>query len=174
MKNVLRFVSHSYLFWVLFSLLNFSVFWIWLIPFVFPILLYEVLAKFSFLRGPFLLALGTSLLMLLVLAIAACLWVRHAAVPVVLAYLCNASFLFIFLHAAEHDKNAAIAVQLQHAKPECVRIQSLLSSIKNTGKEFQVDEHALYKAGGKTYYWSYSTMRFFEGNDRLDPNFPCR
>ena len=42
------------------------------------------------------------------------------------------------------------------------------------GGDFNFTAHALIKENGKTFYWSFKNMDFFEGHERLDRNFPCR
>jgi hypothetical protein len=94
--------------------------------------------------------------------------------PVLLAWTFSGILLLAFVTRAEHEKNVAISGQLADRHPECVHVNSFLTSIMNTGGDFKFVEHALFKEKGKTFYWSYRTMSFFEGNERLDPNFPCR
>lgn len=88
-------------------------------------------------------------------------------------YLFNLAFFAAFVGASDAYKSYLIDTALEGRAPNCIYISSFMSSLLNAGEDFQFHAHALFVEGGRNYYWSYSEMAFFEGNDRLDRNFPC-
>ena len=172
--RVLTFSFHSYLFWALFSFLNFSYFWFFIVPFSFVFVVPKMLRMFPFLWTPAVLAVICSALSLMAAVIVTQRMISKSIRTVFLAWVFNGTFLLAFVTAAEYKKNVLIEHQLVNSHPECVRMNTFLTSIQNAGEDFQFVEHALFKENGKTFYWSYRKMSFFEGNERLDPNFPCK
>lgn len=167
------FLFHSYLFWVLFSLLNFSYFWFFIVPFSFVFVAPKTLQMFPFLWTPVALGVICSALSLVAVVIVVQRKNSNPIRPIFLAWVFNGTFLLAFVSAAEYKKNVLVERQLANRHPECVHVNTFLTSIQNAGEDFRFVEHALFKENGKTFYWSYRTMSFFEGNERLDPNFPC-
>ncbi|VXC51525.1 hypothetical protein [Massilia sp. 9I] len=172
--KVRTFLFHSYLFWVLFSLLNFSYFWFFILPFWLFFLVPKMLRMFPFFWTPAVLAMICSALSLVAAVIVAQRKNSNPIRPVFLAWAFNGTFLLVFVTAAEYKKNVLIERLLASRHPECVHVNTFLTSILHAGEDFNFVEHALFKENEKTFYWSYRTMSFFEGNERLDPNFPCK
>lgn len=172
--RVFPFLRTTYIFWALFSLYNFSLLIGFVIP---PLLIFGASFYGRFL--PFLLPpLAFSLLV--VGGVIFCTkrafpqfsphWLGKEGMPVVFNFL----LLAIFLLSAEHHKNTLIAEALANHKPDCTQINSFVSSIGHGGQDNQLTEHALFTEGGKTFFWSYSKLDFFEGREELSRNFPCR
>lgn len=171
--RISTFLRHTYVFWAAVSLLNFSVLYFLALPFLLPVAAHRLLGLLPFLAVP--LALGLS-------AAGTCTALAGKAfqrgcggfsVAVLRTYLFNGVFLFVFLLAADLCKDVAIAARLKDRRPECVHVDSFLASLRHAGNDFQFHAHALFRENGRTYYWSYTDMRFFEGNPRLDRNFSC-
>lgn len=169
--RIRAFLLHSYLFWASFSLLNFGYLWFLAVPLLPLIIVPWALRIFPFLWWPTMLAVAASVLVTLAVGIGTRRWKHRLVLSVTLAYLFNSIFLLVLQAAAEREKNLAIAAQLNDRHPTCVNVNSFFTSLINAGDGFR--EHALFKENGKTFYWSYSTMSFYEGNESLDRNFPC-
>jgi len=167
------FLLHSYLFWAIFSLLNFQLMWFLVVPFLFVVFVPRVLEVFPFLWIPAVIALAASVFLLLAAAVATRRWHTKVFVPILLAYVSNGAFLLVLLVVADHAKNTAIASRLSTRHPDCIQVNPIFESMQNAGGDFNFVAHALFKEDGKTFYWSYRTMDFFEGHERLDRNFPC-
>lgn len=172
MKKIVLFLLFTYLFWAGVSFVNVNYLLPLVVPGLFLMVLHTIVERFPALLGPLLLGVLVSALLPAIVGKAVCTRLRDPAAMLVLACLTNGSCLGVFLLAADVQKNRAITAQLAQRKPECVHVNSFFTSLENAGDGFF--EHALFKEGGKTFYWSYSKMGFFEGNERLDPNFPCR
>jgi hypothetical protein len=163
---------HSYIFWALFSLINFSFFAYLAFPLLLPIAWPKLSRFFPFLIIPALFALLLCVILFhVVKRYSAGLLRSH---PHLSVYLFNSFFLLAFLLIAEHQKNVMIATYLVNRNPECIRVNSFLKSLNNAGSDFQFVEHAMFREHGRNYYWSYSAMDFYEGNEGLDNNFSCR
>ncbi|MEW6022785.1 MAG: hypothetical protein AB1807_11665 [Pseudomonadota bacterium] len=172
--NIRHFLIHSYLFWAIFSLLNFPLLWFLAVPVLPLVFVPRVFEVFPFLWTPAVAAFISSVGLLLAATMATRRWHTKWVIPVLLAYVGNGAFLLVFLALAEQEKNAAIEMRLSTRHPDCVEVHSVFESIQQAGGDFNFTAHALIKENGKTFYWSFKTMDFFEGHERLDRNFPCR
>ena len=171
-KNAFSFLRYTYFFWALVSLYNFSLL-AWLaIP---PLLVFVPgIFKFShFLAPPFMISLIIAAATTKVLSYIFSFNINESHDKFIISIMFNLLFLMVFLTSAEYYKNWLVEKALKNHNPECVQINSFLSSLAHGGQDFQFEAHALYSEKGKTYYWSYSKLQFFEGNERLDVNFPC-
>jgi hypothetical protein len=166
-------VRKTYFFWSAVSLLNFG--FLAFLPFP-PLLLlpHRVPGDFvAFLFPPAL--VGTVVVVVLAIVVRVAMRgkplspLATGAAP----YLLNAAFLVTFIGAADAYKNHLIKTALEGRAPSCLYVSSFMSSLRNAGEDFQFHAHALVVENGRNYYWSYSKMAFFEGNDRLDRNFVC-
>lgn len=172
--RVFPIVRKTYFFWAAVSLLNFG--FLAFLPFP-PLLLLQSRGPerfLAFLLPPAFAAAAVGLALAVAVRIAMrgrsfSPWAREAA-----PYLVNLALLVAFVAAADTYKNHLIAKALVARSPSCIHVSSFLTSLMNAGGDFQFHSHALFVERGRNYYWSYSEMAFFEGNDRLDPNFPCR
>lgn len=118
------FLFHSYLFWVLFSLLNFSYFWFFIVPFSFVFDVPKTLRMFPFLWTPAVLAVIFSALSLVVAVIVAQRKNSNPIRPAFLAWVFNGTFLLAFVTAADYKKNVLIEHQLANRHPECVHVNT--------------------------------------------------
>jgi len=171
--KIRHFFIHSYLFWAFFSLVNIQLLWAMVVPFLFLAFVPRLLEVFPFLWSPAVAASTFSLVVLLAATAATRRWHAKPYVPVFLAYVFNSAFLLVFLAVADYRKNAAIESRLATRHPDCIHVNSIFKSIQNAGGDFNFYEHALFTENGKTFYWSFRAMDFFEGHDALDRNFPC-
>ena len=173
-KKVLPTLRNTYLFWAAFSLVNFS----FLAPLAFPPLFFVNPMYFGRFAGFLLPPAGVALIVVGLIAglsqwkLSHFLQSRFARVAA--TFTLNAIFLVVFLITADLYKTHLIGKALEAHRPECIVVNSFLTSVRTAGEEFQFDAHAFFKEGGKTFYWSYSEQSFFEGNDRLDNNFVCQ
>lgn len=168
------FLRNTYLFWAVFSLSNLYL----LAPFLFPTLYFVELAEYNQKFSPFLLApIGLSFAIAGVLTLALTLALpvvyKSRAGKEIVSLFFNAIFLIIFVIAADHHKEKYINNALAIHQPDCVQINSFFNSIFKSGKEFQLTPHAIFTENGKTYFWSYSELKFFEGKEALSKNFEC-
>ncbi len=168
--GVLPFLRKTYFFWCAVSLVNFS----FLAFLVFPPLLLVIHMRFaSFLLPP----IGVAAAVVLLLVGFSFLVNRRKQLsPKVIAlapYAVNLVFLLAFLWSADAYKSYLIQKALAGRTPDCVYVNSFFESVRAAGEEFQFFAHAVFVEEGKNFYWSYSDLAFFAGNDQLDPNFPC-
>ena len=171
--KVFPLIRKTYFFWAAVSLLNFG--FLAFLPFP-PLLLLQGRVPVSFLASLLPPALAAAAIVL-ALAFAARAAMRgkslspqaRGAAP----YFFNLAFLVAFVGAADTYKDYLIEKALEGRSPSCLYVSSFISSLMNAGEDFQFHAHAVFVEGGRNYYWSYSEMAFFEGNDRLDRNFPC-
>lgn len=171
--RVFPIIRKTYFFWAAVSLLNFG--FLAFLPFP-PLLLlgYGALDKFStFLLPPALATAAIVLVLTLIVRIA----LRWKSISLqangVAPYFVNLAFLVVFIPVSDVYKNHLIENALSARAPSCIYVSSFLSSLMNAGRDFQRHAHAIVVEGGRNYYWSYSEVAFFEGNDSLDPNFSC-
>jgi len=170
--SILPFLRNIYVFWIIVSLFNFRLLGGLVIP---PLLIVSHSYYEKFL--PFLLPpLIFALLIAVVVAVCAVLavpWFRTSSFgKKSLPQLFNLVLLTAFLFAAEHYKSTLIAKALTNHSPDCISINSFLSSLSFGGQELG-GAHAIFTEKGKTFFWSYSTLDFFEGKEDLSINFPC-
>lgn len=168
--GILSFLRKTYFFWCLVSLVNFGFLGILAFP---PLLLLipAWIGKFqAFLLPPLGVAGAVGL-------VVAGLWIllnrrmKKPWVDFAGPYVANAAFLAAFMISAEEHKSHLIDQALAGHAPECVYVRSFWSSVRWAGDSWHA--HAVYVENGRKFYWSYSELGFFAGNDRLDPNFPC-
>jgi len=166
-------VRKTYFFWAAVSLLNFG--FLAFLPFP-PLLLLKsrVPGDFvAFLLPPA--CAGALIVLALALGLRFAMrgkrfWVgADGAAP----YLVNLAFFVAFVVAADVYKIHLIQKALVARQPECIQVAPFLTSVMNAGGDFQFFTHAVVVEGGRNYYWSYSRMTFFQGNEQLDPSFPC-
>jgi hypothetical protein len=173
-QKVLPTLRNTYLFWAAFSLLNFS----FLAPLAFPPLFLAQPVPFGrfveFLLPPICVSLVVVGAILSLVRWKLSNFLQPRLVRVAAVFMLNAIFLLAFLVTADLYKTHLISKALVGHQPECMVVNSFLTSLRNAGKEFQFDAHAFFKERGKTFYWSYSQQSFFEGNERLDNNFACQ
>jgi len=171
--NLLPMLRITYIFWALLSLFNFELLGGLAIPVMFLADDFSYYDKFF----PFLLPpLTDALIVTIATAVSAVLvfpWFRMSSTGKNwLTFLLNLTFLTTFLFTAENHKNLLIGKALKNHKPDCISIYPFLSSLSFGGQEHR-SAHALFTEGGKTYFWSYSKLGFFEGQEGLSINFPC-
>ncbi len=162
---------HSYVFWVFFSLINYEFLGFLSVPLLNVLMLPRVLSKFPFLHQLIVPAAGVAAIVALAAGLAARRWMRASLLLDGLTYLFHGTFVLVLLHLAEHERSVAMTAALQGRNPDCVELRTFIGSLKKARDPFA--PHGLLKEGGKTFYWSYSTMRFFEGHPDLDRNFSC-
>lgn len=163
----------TYIFWALFSLVNFD----FLAALPLPILLFSPAnsyQKFSdFLTEPLL----TAALVATLFGIVAGLINRRLyginPIPYLMPILVNGVFLTAFLVSAERTKNAAIAAAIENRSPDCMVVSSFFDLVRHAGQEFQFHPHAIFTENGKMYHWSYANMSFYEGQEIYNKNFDC-
>ncbi len=165
-------LKYTYAFWAICSLYNIS----FLLPLAFPpliLILGSYYLKFINFLLPVLICSGliTGLVLYLVKKV---ILRANMEATILGTLLINVSFLLLFVACAEVYKNYLIHEALAHHNPECVQINSFLSSLKHGGHDFNFKEHALFIERGKTFFWSYSELDFFEGSDGVSKNFPCK
>lgn len=171
--GVLPFLRKTYFFWCAVSLVNFSFLAFLAFP---PLLLVSVriYARFaSFLLPP----IGVASASVVILVGFSFLLNRIRKLPplvIALApYAVNLVFLLTFLWSADAYKSHLIQKALVGRAPDCIYVNSFLESIMAAGEDFQFFAHAMFVEKGRNFYWSYSDLTFYTGNDRLDPNFKC-
>ena len=168
--RIFPFLRTTYIFWALFSLYNFSL----LIGLAIPPFLLLYGNFLPFLLPPMLFSLFASGILIFFTKSAfprfSVRWLGKEGMPILFNFL----LLVIFLASAEFHKNILIAQSLANHKPDCVQINSFISSLGHGVEEYQSTEHALFTEGGKTFFWSYSNRDFFEGREELSINFSCR
>ncbi len=166
-------IRNSYLFWIIFSyffLDNWYAF-----GFVFPPILPFFIPRKKeineFLSIPF----GVSLCAVAVVIVLCLLFpklykrINKQLVPI----LFNGLFLATFLISGDYYKEDLISKALIGHNPDCISINTFLTSIKEVGKEFQFTPHAIFTEDGKMFFWSYSEKNFFLGGESLTRNFKC-
>jgi hypothetical protein len=173
-QKVVLTLRNTYLFWAAFSLLNFS----FLAPLVFPPLFLVQPASFGrfveFLIPPICISLVVASVTLGLARWKLSRFLQSRFVRASGVFIINAIFLVAFLATADLYRSHLMGKALHAHRPECMVVNSFLTSLLNAGKEFQFEAHAFFKEDGKQFYWSYSQLRFFEGNERLDNNFICQ
>ncbi len=172
-SNIRRAIIVTYCFWAAFSIVNFD----FLAAFAIPILFLspnDYYWKFSeFLMAPVVTAALAATCLVVIPAIAWRRLYRMNPLPYLLPFLFHTVFLTTLLVCAERAKTDAIAVAMLGRTPDCMVVSSFFESVRRAGQEFQLYPHALFTENGRTYYWSYSTQRFYEGRDELNRNFDC-
>lgn len=170
--SILPFLRNIYIFWVIVSFYNFSLLAGLAIP---PLLIvsHSYYDKFlPFLLPPLTFALLIAV-MVIVCTVLAFPWFRTSSFgKKMLPHLFNIAVLTAFLFAAEYHKNSLIAKALINHNPDCISISTFLNSLSFGGQELR-GAHALFTEEGKTFFWSYSKLDFFEGKKDLRINFPC-
>lgn len=163
----------TYCFWAAFSFLNFSYLTFLLFP---PLLLIDpqpVLKFLDFLLIP----VGVSISVVLgvwVVIIKTVSYTRMSLNPGTWTpYALNLLFLLVFISVADMYKNYLISTALKGRIHDCLHVASFFESLRNAGQDFQFNPHAFFRENGRNFYWSYSEMAFFKGNDDLDRNFLC-
>ena len=171
--NIGRAIIVTYCFWGAFSTVNFDFLAALAIPIFFP-LVYDNYLKFSeFLIGPLVSSAVAATCLVGVPAIAWRHLYRRTALPYLIPLLFHTVFLIALLVCAERAKTDAIKAAMIGRKPDCMVVSSFFDSVRHAGQAFQFYPHALFTENGRTYYWSYSTQRFYEGRDELNRNFAC-
>jgi hypothetical protein len=169
--NVFPLMRKTYFFWTSISLLNFG--FLAFLPFPSLLIHSRVLGKFmAFLLPPACAAAAVTLILLAALRVATRtgqISARTGAIP----YLLNLAFFVSFVIAADAHKAQLIDKAMSGREPECFYSASFFSSMIHAGGPFQFHAHALFVERGRNFYWSYAKLSFYEGNDRLDRNFPC-
>ncbi len=170
--NVLGVVRKTYFFWAVCSLMNLGLF----LPFVFPPLFFgeTKLPKFlPFIAPPLLYATALTLALALVVRLSRPRVAREWLFKEVWPYAVNAFFLIALTVSAQIRQDSLIAEALKNRKPDCVSSRPFLVSLARAGDRPQFYEHAMFEENGRKFYWSYSELSFYEGNERLDRNFTC-
>ncbi len=164
-------LKYTYAFWAIFSLYNIG----FLFPFIFPPLII-IFGGFylKFINFLFPVFICTTLITSLTVFSAKKMRLQENSITTgVCTLLINATFLLSFIACAEGYKNHLIQKALKSHTPECVQVNSFFSSLKHGGHDNQFKAHAIFVERGKTFFWSYSELDFFEGSGGLSRNFPC-
>lgn len=168
-RSIFSFLRTTYIFWAAFSLYNFNL----LIGIAIPPLLVYYGRFLPFLLPPLAFSIlvvgGAIFFTMRAFPQISARWLGRESLPIMFNFLLLATFLL----SAEYHKNTLIAQAIKNHKPECIQINSFVSSIGHGGQDFQFTEHALFTEGGKTFFWSYSNLDFFEGSEALSRNFSC-
>lgn len=171
------FLGKSYFFWAALSLYNFDLLGVFALPQALIFIRSPPYDKFyGFLHLPLTYALVASTV-ITVCIVCIFSWLRNSPLgKAILPFLFNIILLVAFLLCAESHKNWLIAKAIKDHdyKPDCIVIHSFLESLSHGGQEYQLEEHALFTEGGKTFFWSYSQLDFFEVGPSLTANFHCR
>jgi len=163
----------TYIFWAIFSFYNFGFLFPLAIP---PLIIFFALFYIKFIAFVLPVMFGS---IILTSGVVYLIKTRRsktnstASTAALSTYLINGIFLLSFLALAEGFKTYLIHQALENHKPECVQTNSFFSSLGHGGHDNQFEEHALFVEGGKTFFWSYSKLDFFEGSEALSRNFPC-
>lgn len=158
----------TWLFWLMFSLINFSfLFWIPFFPFVFlaPIAVRIFPFVFGVMLVPLLFSIFVTLIVGMIFA-----W-RFQNIPIVgKVLILNMLFLIALVTSTNvlvgRQINAAIS-ELPH---DCFEKRGFLSSLSIAGQEYQFETHAYYRDRGVYYAWSYSEESFFELPNSISRN----
>lgn len=172
-SNIGRAIIVTYCFWAAFSTVNFDFLAAFAIP-IFFLVPNDYYWKFSeFLMAPVVTAVLAATCLVVIPAIALRRVYRMDPLPYLTPFLFHTVFLTALLVCAERAKTEAIEAAMLGRTPDCMVVSSFFDSVRRAGQDFQVHSHALFTENGRTYYWSYSTQRFYEGRDELNRNFDC-
>ncbi len=157
-RNIIRWMAGTYLFWAIVSLVNIELLAFLLIPpavFFFPGSLIKIL---PFMLPPLLVALGIG-----VAAIMVYRYLRKGAITnrYLIIFGFNACVMVSFFALAEIYRAHLMSEALQGHDPTKFQSSSFLGSVISYKTYFRWP-HASFVEDGKTYHWSYSERKFIQ------------
>ncbi len=169
------FVRNTYFFWLCFSLYFFSVFifFCFLFPLALPLLLL-LGAKFtSFLKVPLIISI------IAVFSFAGLCRIvpkLHGISEGKFAITCNSLFLIMFLISCEYYKELLIGKYLVGHNPDCIDVMPFIISLREIDRDINYSRgtHAVFIENGRTFIWSYASLKFSDVGEAPSINSPCR
>ena len=155
-RNVIRWMAGSYLFWAVVSLANIELLAFLLVPPAIPFFPGSLTKILPFAFPPLLVALGIG-----VIAIMVYRYLRKEALTnrYLLIFAFNACVLISFLTMAELYREHLMSQALQGHEPTQWRYSTFLNSVISYNPYFR-SPHARFVEDGKTYHWSYLERKF--------------
>lgn len=154
-SNLLRWITGTYVFWVIVSLANIKLLFPLAAPLLIPIYLEAVRAFLPFILPPLAVALGVGVVVTVFFARRSC--ARQYVAPLVF----NACVLLTFLGSAEVFRHYLMSQSLREHKPNHFQSSSFLTSVFTYRLPSRLP-HASFDEDGKTFHWSYAKRKFIQ------------